>query len=1077
MLLQVSAFSIPTGPLFSHSYITKIPSDNVQSLNGQGTQQTMNNVKSSRRNSGFQLPSKASLSPAAVNEKGTQSLEIPTVEITDATPRDYFNGPHHSESELDHDSSFGHHRLTKVSDILQKTVDRSPVVSPGSSALNLNFISSPMSSTDSLASLIERQEQQKINHPSHQHQLFNARQNVFQRNRLDSSHSIFNLLSPRRTSNLPTTKSPLQNQVDSYKKKSRKLEPNHTNPLHVHSSPNVKEDKNVRLNYDPVSKRKVLNSYELIKEIGRGEHGKVKLAREITTNELVAIKIVDRKSRPKLGKPMKQNASQEEKIRREIAIMKKINHPNVVQLKAVLDDENSRKIYLVLEYLEKGEVKWQKGPGVPIMTLPESMQVFRDVVLGLDYLHYQGIIHRDIKPANLLRGADGSVKISDFGVSFASSLKCNEQQNEYELAKTAGTPAFFAPEICEPLKNFDRLEEKVKHPKISYKIDIWALGITLYSFLFGSMPFWATNEFELFKVICEKTLEFPQEYPSNYEWTDEDKFEVKNLLFKILNKDPAKRLTIKEIKRHPLVLRNLSVEEARCFSEDQKSCEQKIEVSKDEVEVAVTGIASKLRKGIAKALKFATGYNSKSSSDFRPSHSRSNSDTKSLLNEITGSASTLEIPDPQTHRRAKSGEATSETKTTVEGDLFLNRGSVLSSLNSIMNNDRRRSSIGSSMMHTNTTTATTSTNESSTESYTNSNDSSFSKVGATLVTIPVNASFASLDSVYLDNYASNYKSGAEDAKNPRNPPQAQPPVSKAVDSDVVSQMSGFSLNKLTRKSKEDIIAPHEPAATFQFDDESDDETDEDEEESYGIQYQKIRRDTNDDQYSEFSLPSVLADELAPTSQGNSIDRIPAIVQRVPHDLKPPSASQSPQRPPNKPSYSFMGHSSDEDSEEEFETPKPVFFNRPKYSFHHDSSEDESSGEDEEDSQSLTLTFRRGRTNTLSDLRKLSPPDSNPQHTPNLSPINSHQVHLKPSSPQAKAMERTSSPLSKNAPKTPVANSSAHLANKLQFYDKSHYVNHFNKLGHFKNVADNGTRHRSSSITVGMLNHNKIDDDE
>ncbi|ODV72368.1 serine/threonine-protein kinase, partial [Cyberlindnera jadinii NRRL Y-1542] len=191
-----------------------------------------------------------------------------------------------------------------------------------------------------------------------------------------------------------------------------------------------------------------------------------------------------------------------EKVRREIAIMKKINHPNVVQLKEVMDDENSRKIYLVLEYLERGEVKWQRAPGVPLMSISESMKVFRDVVLGLEYLHYQGIVHRDIKPANLLIAGNGAVKISDFGVSFASSLKTGEQ-DDYDLAKSAGTPAFLAPELC----GFS-MDDK-QHPKINYKIDIWALGVTLYCFLFGKLPFWAKNEFELFDVICHEELDIP----------------------------------------------------------------------------------------------------------------------------------------------------------------------------------------------------------------------------------------------------------------------------------------------------------------------------------------------------------------------------------------------------------------------------------------------------------------------------------------------------------------------------------------------------------------------------------------
>jgi len=109
-----------------------------------------------------------------------------------------------------------------------------------------------------------------------------------------------------------------------------------------------------------------------------------------------------------------------------------------------------------LEYLDGGEVKWQISPEEPkpVMSQNVARKVFRDVISGVGYLHHQGIVHRDIKPANLLWTSDGHVKISDFGVScFMNTdnpnLSAQERRNnELELAKTAGSPAFFAPELC-----------------------------------------------------------------------------------------------------------------------------------------------------------------------------------------------------------------------------------------------------------------------------------------------------------------------------------------------------------------------------------------------------------------------------------------------------------------------------------------------------------------------------------------------------------------------------------------------------------------------------------------------------
>ncbi|WVQ71671.1 hypothetical protein IAR50_001211 [Cryptococcus sp. DSM 104548] len=107
---------------------------------------------------------------------------------------------------------------------------------------------------------------------------------------------------------------------------------------------------------------------------------------------------------------------------------------------------------------ESGEIVWKDGEGQPALTVGETRKIFRDTLLGLEYLHHQGIIHRDIKPSNLLRAADGTVKISDFGCShFSEALQAAVAQpghegdayvDDIELAKTAGSPAFFAPEMC-----------------------------------------------------------------------------------------------------------------------------------------------------------------------------------------------------------------------------------------------------------------------------------------------------------------------------------------------------------------------------------------------------------------------------------------------------------------------------------------------------------------------------------------------------------------------------------------------------------------------------------------------------
>lgn len=137
-------------------------------------------------------------------------------------------------------------------------------------------------------------------------------------------------------------------------------------------------------------------------------------------------------------------------------------------------------------------------------------------------MHALDIIHRDIKPANLLISQDGVAKISDFGVSTTIDDK--------ELSETAGTPAFFAPELC--------CTDAHKRPRITKSIDVWALGVTLYCFIFGQCPFTAATEFELFDVIPTQPLSFPYQIDNN----------LKDLLQKLLTKNPDERITLDQVK-------------------------------------------------------------------------------------------------------------------------------------------------------------------------------------------------------------------------------------------------------------------------------------------------------------------------------------------------------------------------------------------------------------------------------------------------------------------------------------------------------------------------------------------------
>ncbi|GAB7342095.1 hypothetical protein MBLNU457_g0371t1 [Dothideomycetes sp. NU457] len=619
------------------------------------------------------------------------------------------------------------------------------------------------------------------------------------------------------------------------------------------------------IDVDPISGRKIINGYEIIDELGRGTHGKVKLGRSLTTGNYVAIKIVERYSKKRrLGRL----GNAEDKVKKEVAILKKARHPNIVALLEVIDDPTRKKVYIVLERVDLGEIQWRtdgareiamiecrryerecrgifddeiaeqedqamldlarvrrvkaarhrmrqlkkskqerhhwsielagesdedseidawsrlsastddRGAAgrlisrthtpappdipeieidatfatshhreasptrtppeadnlvdrlegsmyggydepnelapkqhdrpddtkndqyhndlhalsrnishgnlleraaelldidvsrdllqVPCMTMIGARSAFRDTLLGLQYLHYQGIIHRDIKPPNLLQTRDRRTKISDFGVSYLGRPSDEEQAENLsesdaqdfdeakELAKTVGTPAFYAPELC-------YTETTANHPPVGKAIDVWALGITLFCMLFGRVPF-IDQEFIVMRRIADEEIYIPQRrlkpvdprpksrpnshgrHFSNlpgyrnpvaleYEDLDDD---LLDLLHRLLTKDPRQRITLEEIRHHPWVLADIPDKAAWLDETDPTRQGQgaKIEVSREDIEQSVVPITimERIRSGIKKAVAVSLGRSS-STKRRTPSHSGS---TTSIASASSG---------------------------------------------------------------------------------------------------------------------------------------------------------------------------------------------------------------------------------------------------------------------------------------------------------------------------------------------------------------------------------------------------------------------------------------------------------
>eukprot|EP00164_Ancoracysta_twista_P011204 GFYU01017194.1.p1 GENE.GFYU01017194.1~~GFYU01017194.1.p1 ORF type:complete len:418 (+),score=53.16 GFYU01017194.1:249-1502(+) len=322
----------------------------------------------------------------------------------------------------------------------------------------------------------------------------------------------------------------------------------------VEDQTNVRETDHAEIHEDAKG-HKVVNQYTLTKKLGEGAYGKVKLAYETDNKKKqYAVKIMNKSILKK-----KKNGSTValDDVMREIAIMKKLKHANVATLYEVIDDPEKEKMYLVMELIEGGVTMDQQKP----KPLKEKrvQDLMRDALLGLEYLHFQRVIHRDIKPENLLVTKSGWLKYTDFGVS-----QTYDPDDDDSMRKTAGSPAFMAPETC---------TGEVFHGK---DVDIWALGITCFMWLTGEVPFKqmpGDGPMALYDRIQEDPVVFPSKPKISASCRD--------FLECMLEKDPDRRATLAELKEHDFVTSN----GAHPLPELQV---KKIEVSRAEIDTALT---------------------------------------------------------------------------------------------------------------------------------------------------------------------------------------------------------------------------------------------------------------------------------------------------------------------------------------------------------------------------------------------------------------------------------------------------------------------------------------------------------
>ena len=269
------------------------------------------------------------------------------------------------------------------------------------------------------------------------------------------------------------------------------------------TDPSFREERSIKIGH-----------YIVKQTIGSGTFSKVKLGVNRTTNQKVAIKLLDK------SKIVEKDDL--ERIIREMKIYKEINHPNVIKVFEMLD---TNKFYMIImEFYERGEL-FNYIVENERLKEEETAYFFYQIINGIEYIHNKGIAHRDLKPENLLLDKEKKLKIIDFGLS-------NFFDGKNYLSTPCGSPCYASPEMVAGNK-YD-----------GFKIDIWAIGIILYACLCGYLPFEDDDNDILFKKILQCKLDYPR-YLSKLS---------KDIMNKILVTDPNKRITIEQIKKHNFYL-------------------------------------------------------------------------------------------------------------------------------------------------------------------------------------------------------------------------------------------------------------------------------------------------------------------------------------------------------------------------------------------------------------------------------------------------------------------------------------------------------------------------------------------
>lgn len=259
------------------------------------------------------------------------------------------------------------------------------------------------------------------------------------------------------------------------------------------------------------SRAKSIGHYVLMKTIGEGTFGKVKLGTHILTGERVAVKVLE--------KDRIQELADVERVAREIHILKLIRRcRHIIQLYEII--ETPRQLYLIMEYAPGGELFdyiVEHGRAEE----KDACRFLHQILAGVERVHETNVVHRDMKPENLLLDERECIKIVDFGLS-------NTFQDGQLLQTACGSPCYAAPEMIAGNQYFPPM------------VDVWSCGVILFALVCGFLPFEDQNHAELYKKILNAEYETPNFVSP----------EVTSLIAGMLTTDPEKRMSLKDIRKH-----------------------------------------------------------------------------------------------------------------------------------------------------------------------------------------------------------------------------------------------------------------------------------------------------------------------------------------------------------------------------------------------------------------------------------------------------------------------------------------------------------------------------------------------